>query len=292
MYSFSEWMDTLVQGTLTGGLYALFAIGLSLTYGVMRLVNIAHGDFIILAAYIALAIGGATGLHPFATLPIVVLVMFAIGYSLQRIVLNRTLGQDILPPLLVTFGMSILVQNALLEGFSADTNSLQIGDFGTASVQFSHNLIIGLLPLLIFVSAVVLTAMITLLFKKTTLGIVFRAASDDQQTAQLVGIKNRHAYGLAMGIAFALMAVGGVFLGAKTSFTPDMGPSFLLYAFESVVIGGLGSFWGTFLGAILLGIAQGIGYKFNPGWGILAGHLLFLVVLLFKPTGLFAKTQS
>lgn len=288
----NEWIETVAQGMLTGGLYALFAIGLSLTYGVMRLVNIAHGDFVILAAYMALLIVSLSGLHPFVALPIVAALMFALGYFLQRMLLNRTLGNDILPPLLVTFGLSIFLQNALLEGFSADANALQVGALATASLQFGTWLTIGWLPLLIFLSAILLTSGLTWLFKKTTLGIAFRATSDDQETAQLMGIRNRHAFGLAMGISFALMAVGGVFLGIKTSFTPDMGPSFLLYAFESVVIGGLGSFWGTFAGAILLGVTQGIGYKFDPGWGVLFGHIFFLAVLLFKPTGLFAKTQS
>ena len=288
----TEWIATIIQGILTGGLYALFAIGLSLTYGVMRLVNIAHGDFIMLAAYIALVLVTASGIHPFVALPIVVIVMFGLGYFLQRAVLNRTLGSDILPPLLVTFGMSIIIQNGLLEGFSADAKSLDVGDLATASLHIGESMAIGWFPLITFLTAVSLTLGLTMLFKKTSLGMAFRATSDDQETAQLMGIKNRHVYGLAMGVAFALMAVGGVFLGIKTSFTPDMGPSFLLYAFEAVVIGGLGSFWGTFAGAVLLGVAQGIGYKFNPGWGILVGHIVFLSVLIFRPTGLFAKTAS
>ena len=286
-----EWINTIVQGILSGGLYALFAIGLSLTYGVMRLVNIAHGDFILLAGYIALLIVNASGVHPFVALPLVVLLMFALGYFLQRIILNRTLGSDILPPLLVTFGMSIIIQNGLLEGFSADARSLDVGGMTTESLHLTGDLSVGLFPLITFLTAAGLTVGLTLLFKKTPLGMAFRATSDDQETAQLMGIKNRHVYALAMGVAFALMAVGGVFLGIKASFTPDMGPSLLLYAFEAVVIGGLGSFWGTFAGAILLGVAQGIGYKFNPGWGILVGHLAFLAILVFKPTGLFARTQ-
>ena len=288
----TEWIATIIQGVLTGGLYALFAIGLSLTYGVMRLVNIAHGDFIMLAAYIALVLVTASGIHPFVALPIVVIVMFGLGYFLQRTLLNRTLGSDILPPLLVTFGMSIIIQNGLLEGFSADAKSLDVGELATASLHIGENMAIGWFPLITFLTAASLTLGLTLLFKKTSLGMAFRATSDDQETAQLMGIKSRHVYGLAMGAAFALMAVGGVFLGIKTSFTPDMGPSFLLYAFEAVVIGGLGSFWGTFAGAVLLGVAQGIGYKLNPGWGILVGHIVFLTVLIFRPTGLFAKTAS
>ncbi|MES2264820.1 MAG: branched-chain amino acid ABC transporter permease [Pseudomonadota bacterium] len=285
-----EWIDTIIQGMLTGGLYALFALGLSLTYGVMRLVNIAHGDFIMLAAYVALFGVTTAGVHPLVALPFVVAAMFALGYLLQRVLLNRTLGTDILPPLLVTFGMSIIIQNGLLEAFSADAKVLSVGELETASLALGGGLAVGWLPLIAFASAAGLTAGLALLFNRTSLGMAFRATSDDQETAQLMGIRNRHVYGLAMGLAFALMAVGGVFLGMKSSFTPDMGPSFLLYAFESVVMGGLGSFWGTFAGALLLGVAQGIGYKLDPGWGILVGHLAFLAVLIFKPTGLFAKT--
>lgn len=286
-----EWIDTVIQGVLLGGLYALFAIGLSLAYGVMRLVNIAHGDFIILAAYIALFVVTALGVNPFVALPVVVVAMFALGYLLQRGVLNLTLGPDILPPLLVTFGLSIIIQNLLLEAFSADAKSLKIGELETASIRFGEHLAIGWFPLIAFAAAAAMTFALELLFSRTPLGMAFRATSDDQQTAQLMGIKDKHVYGLAMGVSFAMMAVGGVFIGIKTTFTPDLGPGFLLYAFEAVVIGGLGSFWGTFAGGILLGVAQSIGFKIDPGWGILLGHVVFLVVLLLKPTGLFARTR-
>ncbi len=285
------WVNTIVQGVLLGGLYALFAIGLSLAYGVMRLVNIAHGDFIVLAAYIGLLVVTTLGVHPFVALPAVVVLMFLLGYLLQRGVLNLTLGPDILPPLLVTFGLSIIIQNVLLESFSADSKALEIGPLQTASIHLGEQIAVGWFPLIMFLVALALTVGLELLFARTPLGMAFRATSDDQQIAQLMGIRNRHVYGLAMGISFALIAVGGVFMGIKTTFTPDLGPGFLLFAFEAVVIGGLGSFWGTFAGSVILGVAQGIGFQLNPGWGILAGHLVFLAVLLFKPTGLFARTR-
>jgi branched-chain amino acid transport system permease protein len=287
----TEWVDTVIQGILLGGLYALFAVGLSLGYGVMRLVNIAHGDFIVLAAYVGLVVVAGTGVHPFLALPVVVVLMFALGYLLQRGVLNRTLGPDILPPLLVTFGLSIIIQNVLLELFSADSRALDVGGLLTASLHLGEDLAVGWFPLVIFAVALLLTLGLEVLFAATPLGMAFRAASDDQQIAQLMGIRNRHVYGVAMGISFALIAVGGVFMGIKTTFTPDLGPGFLLYAFEAVVIGGLGSFWGTFAGSVILGVAQGIGHKVDPGYGVLAGHLVFLAVLLFKPTGLFARTR-
>ena len=287
-----EWLDTIVQGVLLGGLYALFAIGLSITYGVMKLVNIAHGDFIVLAAFIALGLVKALGLHPFVVLPIVAVLMFMLGYVLQRGLLNRTLGPDILPPLLVTFGLSILIQNGLLEAFTADARSLQIGSLQTASLDLSSSLAVGWFPLIVFAVAVALTFAVHQLFNRTAVGVALRATSDDPATAGLMGIRAHHVYGLALGLSFALVAVGGVFSGIRTTFTPDSGPLSLLYAFEAVVIGGLGSLWGTFAGAIILGVAQSVGAKVDAGLGILFGHLVFLAVLLFKPNGLFAGSRS
>lgn len=286
-----EWIDTLVQGVMLGGLYALFAIGLSITYGVMRLVNIAHGDFIVLAGYLALWPVEQLGLHPFVAIVPVAVLMFGVGYVLQRVLLSRAVGPDILPPLLITFGLSILVQNGLLEIFTADAKSLQIGDLGTASLQLGESLAVGQLPLIVFGVAVALTLAVDALFRHTPAGMALRATSDDPATAGLMGIRAGHVYALALGLSFALVAVGGVFAGVRTSFAPDAGPASLLYAFEAVVIGGFGSLWGTFAGAILLGVAQAVGARIDAGMGILAGHLVFLAVLLLKPDGLFARTR-
>lgn len=284
-----EWLDTVIQGVLLGGLYALFAAGLSITYGVMRLVNIAHGDFIVLAGFATLPLVNVLGLHPFAALPIVVLLMAGLGYVLQTTLLNRTLGPDILPPLLVTFGLSIVIQNGLREVFTADAQSLQIGPLQTASLQLGDSLAIGWFPLLVFVVAALMTWGVSMLFNKTMVGMALRATSDDPATASLMGIRARHVYALALALSFGLIAVGGVFSGVRTTFTPSSGPVSLLYAFEAVVIGGLGSLWGTFAGAIVLGVAQALGAKVNAGFGILAGHLVFLLVLVVKPNGLFAR---
>ena len=286
-----EWIDTVIQGVLLGGLYALFAIGLSITYGVMRLVNIAHGDFIVLAAYLALWPVTALGVHPFLAILPVAAVMFGVGYVLQRVLLNRTIGPDILPPLLVTFGLSILIQNGLLETFTADAKSLQIGELATASLRVGESIAVGWLPLIVFGVAVALTLAVDALFTRTPVGMALRATSDDPATAGLMGIRAKHVYALALGLSFALVAVGGVFAGIRTTFSPDAGPASLLYAFEAVVIGGLGSLWGTFAGAVILGVAQALGAKFDAGMGVLAGHLVFLVVLLLKPSGLFARTR-
>lgn len=287
----TDWIGTLIQGSLLGGLYALFAIGLSITYGVMRVVNIAHGDFIVLASYLALIPISMLGAHPLAVILPVATVMFGLGYLLQRVLLNRTLGPDVLPPLLVTFGFSILIQNGLLEVFTADSQALQAGELSTASLQLGAGISIGLFPLLVFGVSLLLTLCLNLLFNRTSIGMALRATSDDPDTAGLMGIRSKHVYAMAMGLSFALVAVGGVLCGVRTTFTPASGPASLLYAFEAVVIGGMGSLWGTFAGAVILGIAHTVGAEINVGFGILFGHLVFLAVLVFKPTGLFARTR-
>lgn len=284
-----EWLNTLVQGVLLGGLYAMFAVGLSLMFGIMRLVNIAHGDFIVFASYLALVVVEALGLSPLASLVLVVPVMFAVGYGLQRELLNRTLGQDILPPLLVTFGLSIILQNVLLEFFSADSRKLSQGDLEVASLSLG-GLSLGVMPLMVFGSALLVIGGLQLLFYKTRLGRAFRATSDDQQTAQLMGIDNRHIFGLAMALAMAVVSIAGVFLAVRTSFDPSVGPARLLYGFEAVIIGGLGSLWGTLAGGVILGVAQAVGARIDPGWQILAGHLVFLLILVFRPRGLFPRS--
>ena len=287
-----EWVNSILQGVLTGGLYALFATGLAIIFGVMRLVNITHGDFIVLAAFVALVVVEGTGVGPFVSLIAVIPIMAVFGYVLQRGVLNPTLGPDLLPPLLVTFGLSIVIQNLLLETFSADSQRLKIGAFETLSINLTEDLAVGVFPLIIFVTAVVLIFAIQVVFNRTSLGRAFRATSDDPVTAQLMGIDHRHVYGLAMALALVLVAIAGVFLGVRTNFDPSVGPSRLLFAFEAVIMGGLGSLWGTLAGGIILGVAQNIGAKIDPGYQILAGHVAFLVVLAIRPNGLFPRTRD
>jgi branched-chain amino acid transport system permease protein len=284
-----DWLDTIVQGALLGGLYALFATGLSLMFGVMRLVNVAHGDVIVLAAYGALVVVATLGLHPLASLVVVVPVMAALGYGLQRGLLNFTLGGDILPPLLVTFGLSVIIQNGLLEGFSADSRRLQAGALETASFRLGDELAVGTLPVIVFAAAVLVIAALELLLYRTALGRAFRATSDDADTARLYGVDNRHVFALATALAFAVCAIAGVLLAIRTNIDPSIGPARLLYAFEAVIIGGLGSLWGTLAGGVILGIAQSVGAAFDPGWEILAGHIAFLVVLAARPRGLFPR---
>jgi branched-chain amino acid transport system permease protein len=285
-----NWLDTIVQGTLLGGLYALFAMGLAVIYGVMRQVNLAHGDFIVLGAYAAFVICAATGLSPFLVVPLAAIVFAAFGYLLQRTIINRTIGTAVLPPLVVTYGLSIIVQNVLLQTFSADARSIQIGALGTASIAVGAHLAIGWFPLIVFLTALGVAAVLEFVFNRTPLGMAFRAVADDPEIAQLMGVRDRRLFAYATAISLAVVAIGGVFMGIKFTFAPADGPNFLIYSFEAVVIGGLGSFWGTFAGGVILGIAQAIGFAINPGWGILAGHLVFLAVLVCRPTGLFART--
>lgn len=287
-----DWINAIIQGVLLGGLFALFAAGLSLVFGVMRLVNLAHGDLIILAAFIALAVVDVLPVHPLLSLVVVVPVMALFGYALQRGLLNFTLGDDILPPLLVTFGLSILIQNILLETFSADTQRLKGGALETASIQLSQQISIGWFPLLVFVLAVATIAVLQFLFYRTSTGRIFRATSDNQSIVRLMGVDNRHVYGLAMGLALAVCAVAGVLMAMRTNFDPTIGPARLLFAFEAVIIGGLGNLWGTLAGGIILGVAQAIGAKIHPGAQILAGHIAFLAVLVFRPQGLFPRIKD
>jgi len=287
-----DWVNVILQGVLVGGLYAMFAAGLSLIFGVMRLVNIAHGDLIVLAAYLALMVTHALGVNALLSLVIVVPLMALIGYALQRGILNRTLGDDLLPPLLVTFGLSIIIQNGLLELFTADSRKLQAGPIEVASIQLGGGLAVGTLPLLQFALAVAVIGGLQFLFYRTAIGRAFRATSDDQTVAQLVGLDNRHVFALAMALSLAIVALAGVLLAVRANFDPAIGPARLIFGFEAVIIGGLGSMWGTLAGGIILGVAQAIGAQIDPGWQVLAGHIAFLVVLALWPEGLFPKVQG
>ena len=293
-----NWLDTIVQGILLGGLYALFAAGLSLVFGIMRLVNLAHGDFIVLAAFVILVVVTALGLNPFLAALVAIPLMFAAGWGLQYLVLNRTLAiggpgadggeGDILPPLLVTFGLSVVIQNALLEGFASDSQRLALGPLDTASVSLGP-VDVGVMPLITFASAVVVIVALNQLFYRTRTGRAFRATSDDPVTAGLMGIDPKRVFAQATGIAMIVVTIAALYLGTRSNFDPTIGPARLLYAFEAVIIGGLGSLWGTLAGGIIIGVAQTVGAAIDPEWQILAGHVAFLVVLLFRPRGLFPR---
>ncbi|WP_299030999.1 branched-chain amino acid ABC transporter permease [uncultured Sulfitobacter sp.] len=285
------WVDTIIQGILLGGLYALFAAGLSLVFGIMRLVNLAHGDLIVMGAYLILLLVTLLGLPPFLAAAVAMPVMFCLGWALQKFLLNRTLGDDILPPLLVTFGLSIALQNALLETFSADSQRLPTSALTTASIQ-AGPISLGLMPLLTFASAVLVIVALNQLFYRTELGRAFRATSDDPVTASLMGIKPANIFAVATGIAMIIVTIAALYLGLRSNFDPNIGPARLIYAFEAVIIGGLGSLWGTLLGGIIIGVAQTVGAAINPEWQILSGHIAFLLVLLVRPRGLFPRAHD
>lgn len=282
------WLDTLVQGVLLGGLYALFAAGLSLVFGIMRLVNLAHGDLIVFAAYLVLMGVTMLGLSPWIAALVAMPLMFLIGWLLQTVVLNRVLGKDILPPLLVTFGLAVVLQNGLLEAFSADSRRIPAGAIEGASLDLGP-VTVGVMPLLTFASAVLLIVALNGLFYHTALGRAFRATSDDAVTAGLMGIEPTRIFAIATGIAMVVVTLAALYLGMRSSFDPSIGPARLIYAFEAVIIGGLGSLWGTLAGGVIIGVAQTFGAALNPEWQILAGHIAFLVVMLLKPRGLFPR---
>jgi branched-chain amino acid transport system permease protein len=284
-------IDTLAQGMLLGGLYALFAAGLSLVFGIMRLVNLAHGDLIILAAYLILTVAHMTGLHPFLAVLIAAPVMFGFGWLLQTHLLNRVLGNDILPPLLVTFGLSVVIQNGLLSTFTADSQKLTAGAIEAASVDLGV-VTLGVMPVLTFGSAVLVIFALNQLFYRTALGRAFRATSDDAVTAQLMGIRPQRVFAMATGIAMVVATIAALYLGTRANFDPSIGPARLLYAFEAVIIGGLGSLWGTLAGGIVIGLAQAAGASINPEWQILSGHIAFVLVLLIRPRGLFPRAND
>jgi branched-chain amino acid transport system permease protein len=286
-----DWVNQIVQGIMLGGLYALFATGLSLVFGVMRLVNLAHGDLIVLASFLSLVIVDNLGWNPFTTLVLVIPLMAAIGFALQYLLLNRTLNSG-LAPILATFGLGVIIQNALLEQFSADQRRLHVGAIETNSIRITDEISIGWFSLVMFLVAVLLLVSLQLLIRRTRLGRSLRATSDDQQTAQLVGIDNKKLYAIAMAMSLATAAIAGVFLGVYTNFDPSSGPARLIFGFEAVIIGGLGSLWGTLAGGMVLGVSQALGAKISIGWGDLAGHLVFLTILLVRPRGLFPGPET
>ncbi|MBV9004927.1 MAG: branched-chain amino acid ABC transporter permease [Solirubrobacterales bacterium] len=287
------WIDAVIQGILLGGLYALFACGLSLMFGVMRIINLAHGDLALLATFMVLVISQHLGLSPFAALVIVLPGAAVVGYALQYAMFNPSLRGGELSPLLATFGLSVVIGNMLLEVFSPDTHSLSAGALTTASWHITSQISISALSAVIFGVAVLVLGGLQLLLSYTQLGRAMRATADDARTAELVGINAKRVYAIATAIALATAALAGTFFGMRSSFDPTLGPSQLIFAFEAVVIGGLGSLWGTLVGGILLGVAQTVGAQaFGAEWAIVSGNVLFLLVLAFRSQGIFAAREA
>jgi branched-chain amino acid transport system permease protein len=282
-------VNVVLQGVLLGGLYALLGCGLSLMFGVMRIVNLAHGDVAVAAAFLAVVVVDEVGLSALGTLVLVVPVMAAVGYAAQRGLLNRALRMGPLAPLLVTLGAAVVLRNVLVQAFSADSQGLQAGGLSTSTIQVGDDITLPVFDLLTLAAAIVVIGAVAAFLQRTALGRRVRATADDPQTAALTGVDPRHIYAIATAIAFATVALAGVFFGIRSSFTPSSGPQELLFAFEAVIIGGLGSLWGTLAGGIVLGVAQTVGANIDPSVQLLAGHLVFLAVLLLRPQGFFAK---
>lgn len=281
-------IETLINGLMLGALYAIFGLGLSLSLGVMRMINIAHGDLIVLGAYITSIAMAWSGFSALASLVFVLPTMFCIGVLLQWLLLNRVVGRDPLSSLLLTFGLSIVLQNLLLEFFTADTRSLPAGNIALAGIDLD-GVSIGVLPLISTVAGLLLFAATHWFIAHSHFGRQVRAVSDDPATARLVGINERSFFPLMTGCVLAAIALASVLYAIRTPFSPSAGPERLLYSFEAVVLGGLGSVWGTFVGGLVIGVAQVFGARVSSGLGPFFGHLVFLIVLIARPQGLFGR---
>jgi branched-chain amino acid transport system permease protein len=283
------WINQILQGILLGGLYTLFATGLSLSAGVMRFVNIAHGDFIVLMSFVLLVLTTSLGLNPVIATLIVLPISFVLGFALQRFLLQRVVGENVLLVILVTFGLSIIIENGLLEGFGADPQKISGGSLETATIGLGDGINMGVFQVITFVAAVAMVAVLDLLLYRTGIGAKIRAVSDDVAAADLIGLSSVRIYAVAMGISFVTIGVAAGFMSIWTNFDPASGGTRLLIAFEAIVLGGLGSLWGSLAGGIVLGVAQAVGAQFDIAWQMLAGHIVFLIVLAIRPQGLFPK---
>ena len=278
----------ILNGLLDGVYYLLIALGLSLIFSLGGIVNLAHGDFIVLASFAVMAVASPLGWSPFLVGLILTPAAFGVGYLLQRCLLQRTVGKGILPILLVTFGLSIIIQNGLLETFGPNTRKLSGGAIEIAAARLGF-IDIGYYPLAVFLVAVGLIAGLEFVLYRTAVGARIRAVADDPAAADLIGLTSARIYPIAMGIIAVTMMISATCMSVWTNFDPSIGPSRLLAAFEAVVLGGLGSLWGTLVGGILIGVAQNFGSQIDASWQVLAQHLVFLVALVLRPNGLFAK---
>jgi branched-chain amino acid transport system permease protein len=288
------WVNAIIQGILTGGLYALFACGLSLLFGVMKVINLAHGDIAVIAAYLAVGVITVTHMPFLWSFVIVVPVMAVLGYVVQRTIIQAALSRSELTTLLVTFGLSVVIENALQQFVSADSHSLGAGSsLVTGSFNVTSQIQIPYLLVVILALAVVVLLGLQYFLSASKYGRLIRAVADDREAAQLSGADYRHVFGVAAAIAFGTAALGGIAYGAYSQFGPTTGTdTILLFAFAAVVIGGIGSLWGTLLGGIVLGVAQQIGAQINISDQVLAGFIVFLVVLIVRPQGLVTRGSA
>lgn len=284
--------DSIIQGVLLGGYYAVIACGLSFMFSVMRIINLAHGSLAVLAAYILYVLADRFSISPWIGLAIMLPVMAVIGFALQRLVLERSMRAGLLVPILATFGLAIVIDNLLFQQFGADTRSLApyIGDLAYDSWALTEDIYVGKLAVLVLVVAVLLLGGLQLMLSFTPIGRAIRATAEDPDTAGLVGIDARMVNAVAAAIAVVTVGIAGAFLGMRATFDAYSGGTQLLFAFEAAVIGGAGSLWGTLIGGIVLALAQTIGARINPQGFLTAGHAVFFVVLfarLFLPGSAF-----
>jgi branched-chain amino acid transport system permease protein len=274
-------LPTILNGLMVGGLYGLFGLGLAFAFGIMRIVNIAHGEFIVLGAFVGASILSATHLP----LPIVVIlvaaVSFLLGFALQTVMLNRMIGPNPVPAMVATMGLSIIIRNGLVAWYGADIRAIDIGSLQDEGVSI-FGVSIGLLPIIIFGISAALFVLMHLILTQTTLGRAFRAAADDFEILETLGFNRKRVYAIAMGLAVMLSAVAGLLLAIRSSYSPYSGVERLLISFEVVIIGGIGSLRGSFFAGLFLGVVQLVGLKINPNSGPLFGHLAFFLILLAK----------
>jgi branched-chain amino acid transport system permease protein len=285
------WVNAIIQGVLTGGLYALFACGLSLMFGVMKVVNLAHGDLAVVAGYVAIGIIAVSHVPVLVSFVIVVPVMAVAGYALQRTVIQASLDRGVLTTLIVTFGLSIVIENGLLQFFTANTRGIGTGlSLVSDSFSLGSQIQIAYLSVVIFATAVIVLLALQYFLSRSRYGRLIRAVADDKEAAQLSGADYRHVFGIAAALAFATVALAGIAYGLTSDLDPTTGTdTILLFAFAAVVIGGLGSLWGTLLGGVILGVAQQIGAQINISDEVLAGYIVFLAVLVLRPQGLISR---
>jgi branched-chain amino acid transport system permease protein len=282
--------DGLVNGLLLGGLFAVTALGLSLVFGVMRLVNIVHGELLVLGAYLSWLLLAHLGIDPLLGLLLVAPAMFLVGLPIQRLLLNPLMATGAEAPLLTTFGLSIIAQNLFLLWFSADTRSLS-ASYGNASMSVA-GLDVPVIYAISFGFALGLTGALHLLIQRTGIGREIRASAEDPAAAEVLGVDVRRVYMLTYGLGAAFAAVGGVLVGLAFSFTPTSGTSYLLTGFAVVVLGGLGSLKGTLLGGLILGVVESVGASFpsvGDGYRDFIGLVTFLLILALRPRGLFGR---
>jgi len=286
------WVNVLIQGILIGGFYALFACGLSLMFGVLKVINLAHGDMAVVAGYVAVFLTPHLHIPELWSFLVVVPLFGLIGYVLQRTLIQKSIDRDPFTTLLVTFGLSVVIENLLLEVYSANGQTVNIGSLVYKSWNPTSIVYISYVSLAVLAAAVVVLGALQLFLSKTRTGRLIRAVADDREAAQISGANYRHIFGIAAAIAFGTVALAGIAYGMMTQFAPTSGGVNLLFAFEAVVVGGIGSLWGTLVGGIALGVAQQLGAHFNPQYQVLAGNVLFLLVLAVRPQGLFGKRTA